>query len=87
MYPVYVASLLFSLCCFIGELSSLMLRDINNQWLLVPVILLLEVIVCVCACARACVIDSLFVVRWLLSYVLLDVIALLVLEFFFYYPL
>jgi hypothetical protein len=36
-----------SLCCFIGELIPLMLRDINDQWLLVPVILLLEVVLSV----------------------------------------
>ena len=27
-----------SLCLFIGELSPLMLRDIKEQWLLLPVI-------------------------------------------------
>jgi hypothetical protein len=32
-----------SLCLFIGELSSLMLRDINDQWFLLPVILTLVV--------------------------------------------
>ena len=40
-----------SLCHFIGELNPLILRDINDQWLLIPVIflfLLLLVIVCLC---------------------------------------
>jgi hypothetical protein len=36
-----------SLCLFIGDMSALMLRDINDQRLLIPVILMLVVIVCV----------------------------------------
>jgi hypothetical protein len=31
----------------IGELSSLMLRDTNDQWLLIPIFLMLVVWVCV----------------------------------------
>ena len=36
-----------TLCLFIDELSTLILKDINDQWLLIPVILLV-VVVCVC---------------------------------------
>ena len=43
-----------SLCLFIGELSPLMLRDINDQWLLVPNILLLVLCVCVILFFWAC---------------------------------
>ena len=46
--PVYIFSLL--VCLFIGELSPLMLRDIKNQWLLLPdrLLLLLEVELYLC---------------------------------------
>ena len=37
-----------SVCLFTGELSPLMLRDINVQWLLLSAILILVVLVCVC---------------------------------------
>ena len=37
--PVFVSFL--SLCLFIGELSPLILSDINDQWLLTPVIIFL----------------------------------------------
>ena len=44
---------------FSWGIDSLMLRDINDQWLLIPVILMLMVLmcmcVCVCVCVRACV--------------------------------
>jgi uncharacterized membrane protein len=45
-----------SLCLFIGELSPLIIRDVNDHQLLIPVILMLVVVgvcVCVCVCARA----------------------------------
>ena len=45
-YPVC-----FSLCLFIGEFSPFILRDINDQWLLVPISFVFVVgdgIVCVC---------------------------------------
>ena len=35
-----------SLCLFIGELSLLILNDINDQWLLTPVIILVGEFVC-----------------------------------------
>ena len=41
-----------SLFLFIGELSPLMLRDINDSYLLIPVILTLVMVECVCVCAR-----------------------------------
>ena len=36
-----------SLCLFIGELSPLILSDINDQWLLIPFIIC---VICVCVC-------------------------------------
>jgi hypothetical protein len=39
-----------SQCLFIGELSPLMGRDINDQSLLFPVILMLMVLLFVCVC-------------------------------------
>ena len=39
-----------SLCLFIGELSPLILSDINDQWLLIPVI----IFVCVCVVEFVC---------------------------------
>jgi hypothetical protein len=44
-----------SLCPFIGELSLLMLKDINDQQLLIPLILVLVVCVCLCLCVYVCV--------------------------------
>jgi hypothetical protein len=40
-------------CRFIVQLSPLILRDINDQWLLIPVILMV-VVVCVCVCVCVC---------------------------------
>ena len=43
--PVFVSNLL--VCAFfIGELSPLILSDINDQWLLTPVIFLLFIFFC-----------------------------------------
>jgi hypothetical protein len=39
-----------SLCPFIGEVCSLMLRDINHHWLLLLVIFMIMVFECVCVC-------------------------------------
>ena len=44
-----------SLTLFIGELSPLILSDINDQWLLIPFIICVCVCVCVCVCSRVCV--------------------------------
>jgi len=44
-----------SLCLVIGEFNPLMLRDINDQSLLFPDILLLVMLVFVCACVSVCV--------------------------------
>ena len=47
MDPVFVSNL--SLCLFIGELSPLILSDINDQWLLTPVIIIfIFLFFCVC---------------------------------------
>ena len=43
----HLNNLSVSLCLFIGKLSPLMLRDINEKWLLIPAILMLLVVVCV----------------------------------------
>ena len=68
------------LCPFIGELSPLMLRDIRDQWLLLPVIFVVTGrIMFVCF--------SFFVVTRLISCFFLGVVSLLVLDFSFYYPL
>jgi hypothetical protein len=50
MDPVFVFILL--LCVFIDELMPLILRDINDQWLLIPtnLLLVLVVVVTVCVC-------------------------------------
>ena len=40
---------------FIGELSPLMIRGINDQSLLVTVIWMLVILVCVCVCVCVCV--------------------------------
>ena len=45
-YFLYIQSV--KLCFLIGELSLLLVRDINDQWLLVPVILLFELVLYVC---------------------------------------
>lgn len=49
MNPVFV-SILLACVLLLGELSILVLRDINDQWstLLIHVILMLMVLVCVC---------------------------------------
>jgi hypothetical protein len=49
-----------SLCLFIGELSPLILRDINSQWLLISVILVVVVMVAVWVCVCVCVCVSFF---------------------------
>ena len=74
--PVYVSSPL--VCLFIGELSPLMLKDIKEKRLLLPVIF---------------VIRGRIMFVWLssferlLSYFYLVVVSFIVLEFFMYYPL
>ena len=78
----------FSIQCvnrflFISELRPLMLRGINDQWLLVPVILLVVVVlsVCVCVCVYVCLSSFGFTVWWLFSCVFLGIITFFVLEF------
>jgi hypothetical protein len=50
-FCLYIHSV--SLCLFTGKSSALILRDLNNQWLLFPVIFML-VVVCVCVCVCVC---------------------------------
>jgi hypothetical protein len=69
-----------SLCLLTGELSPLMLRDINGQQLFLfsP-----NGDVCLCVCFYSFG----FAVKLLISCVFLDLFTLLVLEFSFYYYL
>ena len=71
-----------TLCLCIGELSPLILRDINNQWLLIPITLLLLVVVCVnvCVCFPSCGFPH---VRLFISCVFMDIVNFLGLEFSF----
>jgi len=43
------------LCLFIAKMNPLMLKDINHQLLLIPIILMLVLILCMCACMCVCV--------------------------------
>ena len=66
------------ICLCIEELRSLMLRDINDQWLLTPVIFMVMVVVYICMvlffwCTGA---------KLSISCVFLGAVTLLVLEFF-----
>ena len=51
-----------NLCLFIGELSPLMLRDIKEKSLLLPVILLLEMELCLCGYLLLCWLKDYFLV-------------------------
>ena len=73
---MYVSLLVY---VFWGELSPLMLRDIKEKWLSPPVILLLEMEVCLCGYLSSFG----FVERLLFQ----GVVSLLVLVFSIYYPL
>lgn len=77
MNPVFV-SILLACVLLLGELSILVLRDINDQWstLLIHVILMLMVLVCVFPLVFAGV-------ELLISSVFLDVVILLCLDFSF----
>ena len=68
-----------SLCLFIGELSPLMLRDINDQWLLFTILLMLVVFVCGHVCASLAFACK----ELLITYIFLDVLILFGLKFCF----
>jgi hypothetical protein len=73
-----------SLSLYIGEFSHIILRDINDQWLLFLVILYITsgtVWVCECLCVYFSSFG--FAVRWLISCVFFRIVTHLVLEFSF----
>ena len=73
---------LLAIVFFIGELNQMILRDLRDQWLLLPVIFIVRGgIMFVCFSSFG------FVVRRLISWFSLVVVFILVLEFSSYYPL
>lgn len=52
---IYLFIFSVSQCLFIGESISLILTDMNDQWLLIPIVLLLLVVLVVCVFMYDCV--------------------------------
>jgi hypothetical protein len=73
---------LFVCLLFIRELCPLMLRNIRDQWLLLPVIFVVRGWIMFVCFSSFC-----FVVRRLISSFFLGIVSLLVLKFSFCYPL